>query len=104
MTTLRETHLPYCLKRQADGRYIVLNRHYKPLGFTSRDWVDYDAYPIAVALSGLTPATRSQLSHVPTTEPEFVFLYDDTCVPTKSAAHMRAYLAKLAILAKLKAD
>ena len=31
----------YCLERLADGRYLPLNRRYKPVGSTSGAWVDY---------------------------------------------------------------
>ena len=104
MFKLLETHFPYCLKLRQDGRYVVLNRNLKPLGFTSSDWVDNNAYPIAVNLSGLTPKAIGKLSQVPGTEPAFIYLYDDTCTPTKSAPHMRAYLNKLAVLAMLSAN
>lgn len=35
--------LPYCLTPLAGNRFIVLNRHYKPLGLSNYiPWVDYD--------------------------------------------------------------
>ena len=29
----RSVFMPYCLRKQKDGRYVVLNREYKPVGF-----------------------------------------------------------------------
>lgn len=43
MTDFRASYLPYCLIRQADGRYAVVNRRYKPLGYITSDWVDYQS-------------------------------------------------------------
>ncbi len=48
----RCVHLPYCIKRLPDGRHVVLNRDYKPLGFKTREHVEYESYPIAVKLKG----------------------------------------------------
>lgn len=36
----------YCLDRLADGSYVALNRHYKPIGYTTKDWLDYEALPV----------------------------------------------------------
>ncbi|MBI4923008.1 MAG: hypothetical protein HY834_14785 [Devosia nanyangense] len=38
--------LPYCLVKLDSPRHIwlPLNRQYKPLGVTSREWVDYDEF------------------------------------------------------------
>jgi hypothetical protein len=35
--------LPYCLEVLKDGRLIVLNRGYKPLGVKTDLWVDYES-------------------------------------------------------------
>ena len=35
-------YMPYCLQRQEDERYAILNREYKPLGFITKDWIKYD--------------------------------------------------------------
>ena len=45
MELVRSSHMPYCIQRLEDGRYIVLNRHYKPLGETTREWVTYETPP-----------------------------------------------------------
>ena len=50
MELVRSSHMPYCIQRLEDGRYIVLNRHYKPLGETTREWVTYETHPTTCAL------------------------------------------------------
>src|SRR5262249_23726174 len=75
----RCVRLPYCLGRQPDGRYVVLNRNYKPFGFLTDDFVDYANYPVAVSLK-VTPHGARTLS-----------CHGRDCVPAHSAAAMEAY-------------
>ena len=98
MPDFRYLCLPYCLKRLADGRYVVLNRRYKPLGFTTQTNVDYEAYPIALWLR-ITPTRPAALSWKGSDNTAAIHLYNDGCVPTSSATHMQAYLGRLAKLA-----
>jgi hypothetical protein len=97
----RSVFLPYCLKRQEDGRYAILNREYKPVGFFTDDFIKYEDYPVLVNLKEMTPAKAAKLSHKGEKNIEAIFLYDDSCVPTKSKANMRAFLERLELLAKL---
>jgi len=98
---LRHVYLPYCIERVADGRYIVLNRWYKPVGINTREWVDYTD-PYLVKLRALSPATLAKLCAPGSVlRDDKVWLYNDGCVPTDSAAHWAAYAARLATLAKL---
>lgn len=94
--------LPYCLHKQEDGRYVVLNREHKPVGFFTREFVNYDEHPVAVGLEDIGPATAAKLSWDGDENTDEILLYNDGCVPTASAADMDRYLAKLKILAKLK--
>lgn len=98
---LRWTHFPYCVRRLKDGRYIVLNRNYKPLGEPTTDRVDYDAHPSAVAIK-ITAAAARKLSWEAKEDLESIFLYSDGCVPTSGAAHMAAYCKRLAVLMGIK--
>ncbi len=100
----RAVFLPYCLEKQADGRYVVLNREYKPVGFFTSKFVTYDKHPVAVKLKGLTAKKAALLSAKGDPDVDKIFLYNDACVPTQDKASMKAYLAKLEILAKLKID
>lgn len=94
--------LPYCIEKQPDGRYLVLNREYKPVGFKTREHIEYEKYPIYVELKGLGSATAAKLSCNGDSSTDKIYLYNDGCVPTKSAEHMENYLKRLEILAKLK--
>ncbi len=98
----RSVFMPYCLHKQPDGRYIVLNREYKPIGFFTRAHVKYEEYPIAVFLEGINSAMAAKLSPEGDTDTDDIFLYNDRCVPTDNAANMNRYLSKLKLLAKLK--
>lgn len=106
INTFRGRFLPYCLVRLGDGRYIAVNRDYKPIGGTRADgWVDYDSHPHAVKLNGLTPQRIARLAVKGEAEPDGrIYLYNDGCVPTSSQANWDAYAARLAILAKLTID
>ena len=104
LTDVRMVHLPYCLDRLPDGRYVILNREYKPLGFKTRDRVDYGAYPIAVKLKDLTEAKAAKLSHEGSENLDRIYLYNDATVPTRSAVHMRSYLERLQVLMSLKIE
>ena len=99
---VRSVCLPYCLQRQPDGRYVALNREYKPLGWTEKDWVDYADYPIAMKLKGMTAKKAASIDWASRENIERIYLYNDGCIPTDSAAHMKAYCERLAKLAKMQ--
>ena len=98
----RSVHLPYCLKKQADGKYVVLNREYKPIGFKTRDWVYYEKYPVAVKIRRFTANIAAKISYAGSTDLDNIYLYSDGCIPTKGAKNMQAYIERLEVLAKLR--
>lgn len=98
----RSVFMPYCLQKQVDGRYVVLNREYKPVGFYTKDFIKYEDHPVAVYLKGIGPDTAAKLSWDSDTNTDKIFLYNDDCIPTHNAKNMKAYLAKIEILAKLR--
>ena len=98
----RSVFLPYCLQRQPDGRYAVLNREYKPCGFLTREHVEYAKYPILVRFKRLTPAMARRISCRGSEDLDAIHLYHDGCIPTRSATNMAEYQARLALLAPLK--
>jgi hypothetical protein len=100
----RSVFLPYCLKRQPDGRYAVLNREYKPVGFYTKTWVDYEKHPVLVKFKGITKIKAAKLSYKGDGSLDEIYLYNDGCIPTRNAENMNAYLLKLEILANLKID
>ena len=70
----RSVYLPYCIKKQEDGSFIVLNRNYKPLGFNSLDNVIYEDYPISSKIKGLTTVSIKKLAWNGVMKNNFIFL------------------------------
>lgn len=97
----RQIFLPYCLERQPDGTYAVLNRKYKPLGFNIRDHVVFGDYPICIKPKGMNAKLATKLSWCGDSCTSVIYLYNDGCIPTSSAEHMKSYLDRLEILARL---
>ncbi len=100
LNSFRTIYLPYCLKKLQDGRYVVLNRGYKPLGFNIRKQYIYENYPIASRISGLTAKSIKKIAYDGKIKNDMIHLYNDSCIPTKSKVHMTNYLKRLEILAR----
>lgn len=101
MSEARAFLFPYCIKQLEDGRYIVLNRNYKPLGVQSGDWVVYEEHPSAINLE-ITKSIAEKLSWVGEGCTDTIYLYNDGCIPTDAKEHMNAYLKRLSVLAAVK--
>ena len=86
----RMVFFPYCLHRQPDGSYSILNRQYKLIG------------PQAVRFKRMTAAMAARLSVHGNPDRSKIYLYHDGTIPTDSQEKMRAYLATLARLARLR--
>jgi len=99
---LRYTHFPYCLEQQHDGRYVLLNRKYKPIGFLAEENVAYENFPVSARLEGLTHEIAAQLDHEGRYGLEKIFLYGDDCIPTDCAQYMANYLNRLGLLMELR--
>lgn len=100
----RAVYMPYCLRKQKDDRYAVLNREYRPVGFKTNDWINYDEYPVCVKIKGIGPATARKLSYNSNSDTKEIFLYNDGCNPIKDKKHMAVYLKKLELLAKMHVE
>lgn len=98
----RAVFMPYCLRKQEGGRYAILNREYKPVGFKTSDWINYDDYPVCVTIKGIGPATAKKLSCRGSGDTDDIFLYHDGCNPVNDKGHMAEYLEKLELLAKMQ--
>lgn len=102
LNDFREVFLPYCLDKQPDGRYVVLNREYKPIGFKTKEHIEYENYPVCIELKGIDSAIAAKISYKGDSNTDRIYLYDDACIPTESDEHMKNYLERIKILAKLK--
>ncbi|SDF69280.1 hypothetical protein SAMN05216571_101240 [Onishia taeanensis] len=102
--TLRQTHLPYCLKRQEDGGYVITNRNYEPIGFMTGQFVHYEDYPVSVSIKNLTPKVASKLDHRGRDDLDAIFLYGDGSNPERGKAEAQAYFERLAVLMSLKIE
>ena len=99
---VRAVYFPYCIEKQKDGSWVILNRNYKPVGFNTSDFVKYEEHPVSMKINGLGPATLKKLSCKEGEPGDRVYLYNDSCVPTYDAKSMSDYLKKLEILLGLK--
>lgn len=100
LSSVRALCLPYCLEMQTCGRYAVVNRNYKPLGFSSGEFVHYGEYPVLLNIR-ITQRTACKLSANECCDPRRIYLYDDSCIPTANSKTWLKYQARLLHLAKL---
>jgi len=100
---VRCTHFPYCIERQENGSYVILNRFYKPLGFSTKhgDYLTFSDYPIEVFFRDLTPKIASKISWENKQDLNQIFLYSDGCIPTRTSDNMKNYLNRLSHLMRL---
>src|SRR5712692_1541665 len=98
MSPLKETEyfrtlfMPYCLQKQADGKWVVLNRNYKPLGMwpaKGAGHIKYDDYSVEMPLTDKRAALLSWNGRRPD-DKGCVWLYNDGCIPTAAPEHMKA--------------
>jgi hypothetical protein len=82
--------LPYGANPVEGDTHVLVNRYYKPVGSTSREHVDYAAYPhLSLRLRG--DGWRA-FSHRTAEQP---FLFNDGCPPWDSRQDAEAYLGRL---------
>ena len=99
MRDLRSVFMPYVIQKQIDGKYVILNRLYKPLGFCKEEYVDYENYKVTICR--LTSDRAQKISFNSNPSLDSIYLYNDKCIPTKSQKNMSAYLERLGLLARL---
>ncbi|MDV4168230.1 hypothetical protein [Rhodovulum sp. FJ3] len=97
-TGVLETLLPYCLQRQKDGRWLVLNRNYQPICHLNNDRTEVRTL---FCLKGLGPKTRQKLC-VHGSGGVIIHLYNGGCHPMDSRDNRDKYLKKLEILARFE--
>ncbi|WDZ95770.1 hypothetical protein Herbaro_20190 [Herbaspirillum sp. WKF16] len=85
--------LPYFVSPQNDDAQLLVNRHYKPVGLRTPEWVEYAAYPhLKVALNS---EQRLTIAHKPSA---VGFLYADAIAPWQSRQNAELYLVRLRAL------
>jgi hypothetical protein len=97
--------LPYCIKRLADGRYIVLNADFKPLGVPSFEKVDLETHSSGHTIH-ITPMLARKLSVSGSENLDCIYLYDGKSMngPPEEGERLAAYAARLAVLMRLKVE
>lgn len=99
MSYLGRLILPYALSRNNDGTYTVVNRNYKPLGFTD-GFYRYEDYPICHRIKSINKRTAKSLSHNNSDDLDMIMLYADDCHPLGNTEDSKDYFERLARLSK----
>jgi hypothetical protein len=89
---------PYVLVVNPEGRFLVLNRYYKPLGFTTAEvgWFDYRDVPaIPLPINAVRQVSVNNAPDPCTSGHHCYWLYDDATSPRLSAHNARLYWQKL---------
>jgi len=93
--------LPYHVRRETGGRYVVVNRNYKPVGDPrTEEWVDYEPY--AVCVRGVTESVARRASSRDDPDTSSIYLFSDGCMPWKSDEFLWQYVRRLKALFRLK--
>ncbi|UCV22509.1 glyoxalase superfamily protein [Ferribacterium limneticum] len=85
--------LPYQVQPIDDGHCILLNRHYKPIGITSSEWVDYNDFQHLHLQLDI-----HQLEKLAHTGSGQGYLFNDGCTPWHGRSEAKAYLERLRTL------
>lgn len=101
LTDFRAVYLPYCLQRLPDGRYIVLNREYKPLGLITHEIIQYETHPTAQHFK-ITKSLAKKLSWEGKDDLDSIYLYNDGTNPILGKPEQMAYFERLGLLLKLR--
>jgi hypothetical protein len=99
---VRAVYFPYCIEKQHDGSWILLNRNYKPVGFNTGELISYSDFPVSIKIKELGRGTLQRLSCGDEEPGDRVYLYDNGSEPTRNAKAMASYLQKLEILLSLE--
>lgn len=53
--------MPYCIQQESDGKFVLLNGDYKPIGFNIKRPCDYDEYQMQFYLKVLTRVGAAEI-------------------------------------------
>lgn len=102
----RAVCMPYCIEKQEDGSYLVLNREYKPLSFNtySNEFLKQDL-PIYLKITGLSPQIVEKIIKIGSgatvqESGKRIFLYNDSNNPVEKK-NMKDYFERLSLLLPL---
>ncbi len=105
----RSVCLPYCIRKQEDGTFLVLNKNYKPLSFRTvdDDYLNQDL-PIYFKIKGLTEKKIQQIISIGEgacvqNEGKDIFLYDSKTNPFYKEGRAD-YFKRLELLMELKIE
>ena len=91
--------MPYCIRKVGEDKYIPLNRLYKPLEISDRDYPEELTNSISNAHTvKITPALAKKISWENRENIDDIFLYRDDCRPWDSKTHMKKYMERLDVL------
>ncbi len=96
LRSFREIFLPYCVIRESDGTWSVLNREYVALGENERK--SHKGPTRTYSLKGLGPAALKKIAFCSRPEENTFWLYDESCFPESSAENWNAYSKRLKAL------
>jgi hypothetical protein len=96
-------YLPYCVEKVESGRFILLNRDYKPVGSSAKDWSCYEEHPIKLEIEGLTPEIAASISVTGDPDCGRIYLFNDGSAPWLGHRELLAYELRLAKLLELAA-
>lgn len=85
--------LPYYVQPIDDGTFVLVNRHYKPVGTTGSEWVNYNEFPhlhMQLDIPQLWLFSHGETSRG--------YLFDDGCKPWRGRKTAKAYLDRLRAL------
>jgi hypothetical protein len=90
-----EIFLPYCAKRIADGRYVLLNRCHAPIGCPTAYTYVPEGNPITLETGVLTPQFAASVSAISDPNVERIYLYNSSCEPWSGSEHQDGYGTRL---------
>lgn len=108
MPCFSHTQLPYCLQKTTDGKWLALNRRYKPIGTTNLDWVDYNTHPnrlkidekVIGEITQLAPCAHPDMPD----EPGIIYLFAGDPTPFTSDLDWARYTKLLKLVAAASTD
>lgn len=91
--------MPYCVKALGGGRFIVLNRDYKPLGVPSCVDVDLASHESALPMD-ITAELARGMSVDQSPDTDCIYLHKGNGAPEGAA--LKAYSERLAVLMQVR--